>query len=402
MENKRNKRKFEKICQWTGLLSGLIQVFDFLRGKELSWRWFCVIIILLLIISIVAINNMILEFLKEGCTCVCHIRDLGNRAEKCGVLRKEYGYRRHKLVKKFYSRCFAILKRKKLFYLTPVIIIVCVCVCNPQNAEAYWEQVQEILGAVTEEESEDTLDVILEPEINEVALEKKDIPEIRDLRWRFVLDEAERIFLIDELRENKVFFYSDKEASEWVTETKGIVEGWQQEPKAGVGLSEVKDDDKNDFYTYTDKEDSFKSDVEKASQYTDLEEWMEYAPLSSELNEYVEGREELNRVEIDGESGNYKIWWMLANDYQYCADEYEMQTTNAEAILYYYVNSIYCCMEALQYSISEEKYNEIFHYMVMRYHDMIRKECIISEEYKERAKDIYTILIEMDVLSEEK
>ncbi|MCM1345103.1 MAG: hypothetical protein NC305_17265 [Lachnospiraceae bacterium] len=40
-------------------------------------------------------------------------------------------------------------------------------------------------------------------------------------------------------------------------------------------------------------------------------------------------------------TGCQELWWKLANDYLYYAQEYERQTENADARLSYYTNSIY-------------------------------------------------------------
>ncbi|MCM1102537.1 MAG: hypothetical protein NC409_00380 [Clostridium sp.] len=99
----------------------------------------------------------------------------------------------------------------------------------------------------------------------------------------------------------------------------------------------------------------------------------------------------MNEVEMGGEKGCYQLWWQLANDYQYYALEYETQTENRDAILYYYVNSIYCCMQALKYNVSDAQYELMYHYMVMRYHDLYRDDCLVSNHYKKLVQNIDTV-----------
>jgi len=166
--------------------------------------------------------------------------------------------------------------------------------------------------------------------------------------------------------------------------------------KEGVNYITIEDEEGNDFYTYTAMEDRFKERVKDASQYLYYDEWQKKAPHSADYDECIRGREALNKIKAEGEAGCHELWWKLANDYQYYAQEYERQTTNAEAVLYYYVNSIYCCMEALKYSMNEDEYNTIYHFMVMRYHDICSDKCIIPQNNKETAGRIYSILVITD------
>lgn len=53
-------------------------------------------------------------------------------------------------------------------------------------------------------------------------------------------------------------------------------------------------------------------------------------------------------------------------------------------------------MEALKYQMSEKIREDIFHYMVMRYHDICRDESSVAEIYKERAKELYRFLVKLD------
>ena len=114
----------------------------------------------------------------------------------------------------------------------------------------------------------------------------------------------------------------------------------------------------------------------------------------------MEGREKLNLTEQDGRQGSPELWWKLANDNQYYALEYEAQTQNGDAVLYYYVMSIFCAMEALKYDMPEEQKRQIYHYMVMRYHDIGGMTLEIPLAYKELAEDIYRCLAKNDEMLE--
>ena len=117
------------------------------------------------------------------------------------------------------------------------------------------------------------------------------------------------------------------------------------------------------------------------------------------MDYYIFGREHLNQIDYEGETGCYKIWNQLANDYQYYAEEYERQTNNESAVSYYYINSIYCCMQGLKYSVSKGDKDKLYHYMVMRYHDMADEQLKVSDEVRKKASKIYSLLVKADCLS---
>ncbi len=251
--------------------------------------------------------------------------------------------------------------------------------------------------AVNDKEDADTGEIERQPE------EKEMIPEhgFRERRgqdYRFVLEDPDGSFDLPFEREKEVFFYGESPCPGDAKEILERVRQWNGQLGEGVDHTRVQDEEGNTYYTYTGEEDKFKEQVEYASTLTYLDDWVGRAPRSSEMDRYIKGREVLNEVEVDGESGCYEIWWRLANDYQYYAQEYEAQTQNEEAVLYFYVNSIYCCMKAMQYSISVEEYNRTYHYMVMRYHDVFRQECLVSQQYKDMAYHIYSALEPGDVL----
>ena len=175
-----------------------------------------------------------------------------------------------------------------------------------------------------------------------------------------------------------------------------IIKKIYEHKKSGTTPNTLKDDKGNTYNTFTTSEDNFKEKVSQFSKETDYKKWLENAPHSSEMEEYINGRKQLNSITVDGNTGCYELWWLLANDNQYYAQEYETQTANETAILYYYSMSIYCCMEALKYQMSEKIREDIFHYMVMRYHDICRDESSVAEIYKERAKELYRFLVKLD------
>lgn len=166
-----------------------------------------------------------------------------------------------------------------------------------------------------------------------------------------------------------------------------------------VSLQDLIDEQGNTYRTYDDMELEFRRAVEKVSFATN-KEFGECAPVSAVLDACMAGRENLNSIEVNGKSGNPQLWWRLANDYQYYAQEYEAQTLNGTAITYYYTMSIYCCMQVLQYNLAAVEgmdYETIYKYMYMRYQDISRNESLVLEIYKKRAAEIWYSLQEYNV-----
>ncbi len=197
--------------------------------------------------------------------------------------------------------------------------------------------------------------------------------------------------------EEQVFFLSHEDGSldDYVAL---YMDGIEECRYQGVDCRKVRDEDGNGYLTYTALEDSFKIKVDKFFEELYYVDWYNNAPRSSEMEEYMEGRESLNMVSMDGRKGCYELWWARANDHQYYAQEFEAQTSNENAILYHYGMSIYCCMEALKYEMPKEERDRIYHYMVMRYHDMCREEAKIPPTYKERAASVHAVLVKDDPL----
>lgn len=409
----------EKATQWTlsniltiialflQVLQTLISLISFFEDKEISWEFFCMIIpvniiipaIIILSSAIFCIYKIITVFyalFKEYKTYRSENLELINSVIKYGsTWQKPYSYYKTEIKEKFVANCLAICVKScgLLFIFTVVIILT--CVCNPQNASAYWNNVKSFMGFTQEEEKASGVENIIDNE-RETGDIKETEKEVRNTKWRFILSEPTYSFDLETQMERLVFFASDQSFTERAV--RGTVEQWKGE-REGVDYKIIEDEEGNSFFTYIDIENTFKKEVEYASKYIYYEEWQQEAPHASELDICIAGREKLNKIEVEGKTGCYEIWWELANDYRYYAQEYETQTTNAKAILYYYTNSIYCCMEALKYSVTEEEYNAAYHFMLTRYHDICKDECIIPQEYKVAASNIYSILVETDALN---
>lgn len=399
------KRKERKIANWKfsdimaiitlffQILQTLISVFG---DEEISWWFFCITILVSGIFCICKIIAFFKAVFKEYKAYKSKILELEDSAIKYGYTwEMPYSQYKAEIKETFIGNCLAICVKRCGLLLAFIVVIVLTWVRNPQNAHAYWNNIKSIMGFTLEEDDNTTVEENITDDIKETGDIEEIEQEVRNTEWRFILSEPTYSFDLETQMKNQVFFDSDKNFAEWVDYVQETVEQWKGE-REGIDYKTIKDKDGNSFFTYTEIEDTFKKEVEEALQYIYYEEWQQKAPDSSEYDKCIAGREKLNQVVVEGKTGCYDIWWKLANDYQYYALEYEAQTTNADAILYYYTNSIYCCMEALKYSITEEEYDTTYHFMVMRYHDICRNECIIPQEYKMTASNLYSILVETD------
>ncbi len=288
--------------------------------------------------------------------------------------------------------------RKHLLRMGFIIILVIIMSWrNPQNAAACidkakgWFRTEETTKQNDNTDDKDEEEPATKKYVADDAEENNSIEKPRG--YRFILDRPNEKFKIDPELENQVFFYIN--GTEAMLE-QAVIEYMDEivyAQKENANLFEIVNQNDCNFFNYTSLEDQFKEKVNLYETIKDYQNWLELAPHSSEMEIYINGREELNiAVDENGNSGNYKIWWKLANDYQYYALEYEKQTDNAGAVLYFYSKSIQCCMKALQYEMDGEEYNRIFDYLTMRYHDIFSDQCIISERYKKCAEKIYTVL----------
>lgn len=395
-EPKKFKLSFDRVLNIIGACAGVVALLQFFENIKISQILFNVLIR----IPIVLINFIICidayKIIKAINEYRKNIEELDNYAKSYVKVRKQYGYWRNEFRKEHFDNLKNDALKKAKTYAIIFLVIFVSCIIFPQNAHAFWNG---ILG-VEEEVSEEKPD-ISEENKEDVENTEETAKEARDMRWRFVLDNPAHNFILEAQIKNQVYFCSDKEYAAWVTYVQEISKQWKENPKEGVDYKTVKDGNGNGFYYYTNIEDNFKLAVNNASMYEYYDEWLVHSPHSYEYDECIAGRVALNNVEVEGETGCYEICWKLANDYLYYAQEYERQTENADAVLFYYTNSIYYCIEALKYSISEDEYNMTYHFMVTRYHDICRDNCIISQEYKTSASDIYSILEKTDALRNE-
>lgn len=294
--------------------------------------------------------------------------------------------------------------RCKYRFLLWFIAIIVLLGSNENNARACIGDLCILMGITKRTEQEDNMDSEEGTDFIQDETEIQPPAEARLIKpqgYRFILEEPDKTMELEWEVEEQVFFLNQQGSGltleEYVEQVMETIYGCRY---TGVNKQSVvfvdEAGEKCDYYTYTSAEDAFKREVEFAQKETYYVDWLAAAPKSSELEAYISGRERLNTVLMDGQRGCYELWWLLANDYQYYVQEYEVQTQNKDAILYYYSKSIYCCMKALEYEMPEEKREDIYHYMVMRYHDIYRDDANISGAYKKLAEEIWECLKEDD------
>ncbi len=398
---KRNRRKRAKwisdnILDIIALFFAVIpSVIAHFREKEVAWGFFCIVMNVLLFLFLRNFFRIFGDFYQKYMEYTRKIKRMRKEARKYGRnLPYDYAVEKDEAREDFLAECLAIVVRKCVPLGAFAGVIILVCVGNPQNAYAYWERVEVIIGfAQTREPAPD------ENQAEDAGAEPADTEErtqeMRDSGWRFVLDEPIVYTELYAQRKKQVFFENGKDFAQWVDEVQ-VLAAQPKGQKTGVDFKTIEDGQGNDYFTYTGMEDAFKDRVTESARYLSYEEWRKAAPHSSEYERCIAGRETLNLVKEGENVGCDEIWWLLANDYLYLAQEYERQTKSADTILYYYVNSIYCCMEALNYQMTQEEYETIYHFMVMRYHDLYREECAVSQEDKRTAHNIYSVLSETD------
>lgn len=394
----------ELFCSVVSLLFDIILFF---KEWELPLPFFSILYTILLVALLFIAKDIFTFFYKEWKGYRRSVRELEESAESDEILQQKYAFKVAKYKNIFKENCKS--KRIKKYWLRLIflfVIIFIMGIANPTNAYAYLGGLKNVISGTTaenkkkekaDETADETSEKENEPENKGETAADEEGPEAeaeeRNTEWRFILDEPGIVLLTDSARENQVFFYTDEPLEDSVSAMK---EQWKISSKDSVTYKTIQNKDGKTFDDYTELEDDFKEDVADAAPYVNMKEWMKYAPHSSDYDVCISGREDLNQVEMNGKKGSYKVWWQLANDYLYLAQEYERQTENVEAVSYYYINSIYCCMEALQYDITKKEYDSAFSFLAMRYHDICRYECIMPSEEKERAAQIYSFLMSDD------
>ena len=145
------------------------------------------------------------------------------------------------------------------------------------------------------------------------------------------------------------------------------------------------------FSDYAAVENDFEEEIQKYKNMEYYDEWKKNAPNSSELDEIISGKRKVATTLQKNKIDNYTVWWSLANDYQNYALEYSVQTTDAEKITFYYMKSIYCCLEVLKFDNDKNVEELIWNYMEQRYKDLLIQDGI-SQKYREVALEVLDTL----------
>ena len=342
--------------------------------------------------------------------CIKHLRMNRRNYEKANVelercagknedMKRNMYFIQRKINKKYKDR-----KKENIHKLVkPVVAIVVIIgvlfLANPKDAKAFWMGVKTILEVDYDERNGESSEKA-ENDANEKNTQKEVVnsndeqDEVKPLNYRFILDEPDKNdFEYKNNEDKKVYFTEVNKESD----LEPYIKNYMEKLLTGSHKDNF-DEEKMKFYDYSEKEDNFKNKVNCSMNVISYARWKKKAPHSTEMEKYMQGRERLCGICEKEKQGNYLIWWRLANDSQFYAQEYEMQTDNEQAVLYYYTRSIYCCMRALEYNMDDTGRKDICHYMKIRYQDIFRDESIIPGDYKKRAKKVYHILedIKMD------
>lgn len=391
------------------VLGIMLDIFFGFREQELSRRFFLVFLSSSLCFVSFRLCCIMYRYVRGRIIYRNKMDKLLQDAYDSEEIANQYGLRAARIEKKWENAKKKYVRKPMCRLAIVVVVVFGLCIANPQNTKACLYGVKSMIDYVENygEENEQPQDSTPQEkgtgQGTEASEKQEENNHSRDMGWKFILDEPYRTPELDDDRKAAVFF------EDWGFLEDGNTQIWKLLGQAaderpleeGVDYEWIEDENGNDYYDYTSLEDGFLARQDSAAVVEDFEEWLKIAPHSSELDVYIRGRERLNTIELDGKSGCYELWEFLANDYQRYAMEYERQTQNDQAVLYYYTNSIYCCMEALKYAQSEEQYDRMYHYMVMRYHDMCRDESIIQGTYKSRAEEIFLVLKTRDKLWEE-
>lgn len=203
--------------------------------------------------------------------------------------------------------------------------------------------------------------------------------EIIPLKY-FVENPAEDIAIPEKLK--KAVFYEGEDRLEYAVTR--YFEQLLACGRLGKTVEGAVDSKGRDAGELSDLEKLQESSSAEAQQTGDYIEWAKLAPDIFELMDLIEGREEILE-----KRGNGRMSFLIANNYQRCALEYQGRADgNGNRILLYYMKSIYFAEQALSYeNDSWTDRMDILTYIIARYRDI--KDCKrIDITIQERAGEI--------------
>lgn len=418
IETKKNasfeNRIFAAVIVLIPLAADGLSLLDRRKGKECPWTIFLIVLCCMLFVFVSCImsiwNRLRAMKIKYNQRKAQLLTDAAEDDQKKSTLyyhtemvERKYMKRKRRYIQKILPKC-----------LIRIALIVLFFMLNPNNTKAFWNGVicRPAVEPVTQqhqpsaeepaeppsEDSESQPDSSLQAEHSQSdtgdASSSESVSERprKPASYRFVLADPSAAPKAKERIINQVYFYETTAEANLIDYISTYFESLSCQKKAGTDYQSIQDEKGNTFSTYAVQEQRFKKKAEAFADMEYLDEWNQNAPNSADMDKLIEGRSILNAIETDGASGCYELWWRLANDYQYYAQEYEFQTQNQNAILYYYTMSIYCCMEALKYDLETSDYTMIYYYMIARYRDLASEESHVPEKYKNRTEEILSAL----------
>lgn len=400
-KRKKVKKFFDNLIKFLSASGTFLAAFTALWKIELPWSIYIIVsfIFLILLTSIIAIfiwedKKIKMKLEKKENKYRKEIKK-GKKGQVRLILKKDKAIMAYKKGRK--------ANRSKLF--TAVLLAVAFfvfCIGQTENTKAAMQWVKQLINNEKTDNMEAKDNDIVNKDNGKIpnfdaSIGTGENPDSNRVRkqegYNFVLKETNRNPKLEKEIENQIYFWRtggvNGESEETVS--KMFVEQSHEE-RSNADLKKISSKFGYDFDSLEEAEAEFKSKVDECKNIEYEADWIASAPDSDELDNYIEARRQLNSMKIDGAQGCYILCWRLANDYQYYALEYEAQTENAQAIYYYYSMSIYYCMESLKYDITDSERTRAENYLLSRYEDLARDDCIVNKKYKDRAGEIAEIL----------
>lgn len=409
---KGNGELFDKnIMAIVTIMSGIVAIIGGFMKRELPVLVFRGVILGLLLWGVVLIVLMIRKCYGYDKRREKEYQKKYERAQSRGngIIFREWNIDEKYRKKKKNAICIAAVKG-----VIMLVVIMLVCWGNPNNTKAFVEDMFHINKEDNSkekqgEENEEEVGIEIKENDGDQESKKKEdrsketeeniseepvqvLKEKKQKDYRFKILNPDQIYGLQKEMAQQVYFLIEDSEIDLEENVLSYFTRISEEKKKEVKYEEIEDEKGNTPSFYNEMQNEFEDAVRLSVNMEYRDEWSRQAPTSDELDVRINGRRKLCNIKVEEGTGHHELWWRLANDYQYYAQEYEIQTNNGGMIYYYYTMSIWCCMEALQYDLPEEEENMIYTFMVTRYKDIAREESLVEETYKERAGKIAEIL----------
>lgn len=208
-----------------------------------------------------------------------------------------------------------------------------------------------------------------------------------DIEWsqNFILADPAAVHTISERLEGEVFYPDGVEVESWFSQ-KFIYSDDTGSEEEDTSKADPHSDIPAPGYL-SELEETFLKDSDRAKRAGSEAEWRRLAPRSEILDLIIDGREKIAEA-----SPTSSIYWLLANDHQRYALEYQIQNGDGRTILYYYCKSIQSIYRAMRYIKNDEsKKQKMYQYLKARYQD-IADQAKIGSSYREKAQTIVDVM----------